>query len=260
MTVYIYCQYEKDSVQLAPVEDHALTVCFTQRNIICPISWNVLGSDPNLPPIPIDACHPAAIRPGCARNPANFWKILDSNTVTVYDIGMEESIDALTVEELAERSETPVRTIRYYIGEGLLPKPTGRGRAAAYTADHLQRLQLIRRLVAQRVPLHEIRNQTAGLSSDDLGSLLADTRSRQEEMSSARISSPKDYLTALLDRAREGRLPTGSSPALRRELWNRYELAPGVELHVSRSADESGRRLVEALLKTVSQEGRNGKA
>ena len=49
----------------------------------------------------------------------------------------------LSIDELARSSELPVRTIRYYVAEGLLPGPGGRGKAATYGEDHLLRLRLI---------------------------------------------------------------------------------------------------------------------
>jgi len=58
--------------------------------------------------------------------------------------------------ELAERSGVAPRTIRLYITRGLLPGPRRRGRAAAYGAEHLERLQEIRRLQQQGQTLHEI--------------------------------------------------------------------------------------------------------
>ena len=72
-------------------------------------------------------------------------------TVTLADVQMtdapELSVAAeLSVDELAERSGTTVRTIRYYQSEGLLPAPVRRGRAVRYGAEHLARLQLIAEL------------------------------------------------------------------------------------------------------------------
>jgi len=207
----------------------------------------------------------------------NFY--LDSDTATVYYKGMEDKGRSWTIEELAEQAESSVRTIRYYISEGLLPKPEGRGRSTIYNAEHLQRLRLIRGLIAQRVPLNEIREQISTLSSNDLEDLLADTRNRQAEEHSARTSSPKEYLSALLARAREERQSpriqqrtmaeplslASPSPSLQlheipvsyKDLWTRYELAPGVELHVARSAEKRERALVKALFEAVSKEGQN---
>jgi DNA-binding transcriptional MerR regulator len=60
--------------------------------------------------------------------------------------------------ELVDRSGVPARTIRWYQSEGLLPKPTKRGRDAVYTDDHLQRLHLIAELRDRGLTLTAIRD------------------------------------------------------------------------------------------------------
>jgi DNA-binding transcriptional MerR regulator len=49
----------------------------------------------------------------------------------------------MTVDQLAERSGVPVRTVRYYQTEGLLPLPERIGREARYTVRHLNHLLAI---------------------------------------------------------------------------------------------------------------------
>jgi DNA-binding transcriptional MerR regulator len=64
--------------------------------------------------------------------------------------------DVATLAELAETSGIPARTIRFYIARGLLNGPVKAGRGAAYTAEHLARLEEIKRLQAQGRVLAEI--------------------------------------------------------------------------------------------------------
>lgn len=59
------------------------------------------------------------------------------------------------------------RTIRYYLAEGLLPPPAGRGPAATYGVGHRDRLRLIRCLQDAHLPLAAIRTQLEAL--DDAG-------------------------------------------------------------------------------------------
>ncbi|HKS70838.1 MAG TPA: MerR family transcriptional regulator, partial [Ktedonobacterales bacterium] len=100
----------------------------------------------------------------------------------------------LTIEELAAHADVPVRTVRYYIAEGLLPGPGSRGKGAAYTGEHLVRLRLIRRLAARRVPLGEIRDLLARLPADEARAVLREEARRAEELeSSAAAPSPKEY-------------------------------------------------------------------
>lgn len=62
----------------------------------------------------------------------------------------------LTVDEVAERAGTTVRTVRYYQSQGLLPAPERVGREARYGDDHLERLRLITRLQHQGLRLTAI--------------------------------------------------------------------------------------------------------
>lgn len=65
----------------------------------------------------------------------------------------------LSLSELAERSGTPGRTIRFYISRGLLAGPFKAGRGAFYGSEHLQRLAEIRERQAEGLTLTEVRHQ-----------------------------------------------------------------------------------------------------
>jgi len=61
------------------------------------------------------------------------------------------------IDELAQRAGLTVDTIRYYAREGLLSPPVKDGRHRLYCKDHLERLDRIRELQAQRFSLAAIR-------------------------------------------------------------------------------------------------------
>jgi MerR HTH family regulatory protein len=61
------------------------------------------------------------------------------------------------IDELAQRAGLTVDTIRYYAREGLLSPPTKQGRHRLYGSEHLERLDRIRELQAQRFSLAAIR-------------------------------------------------------------------------------------------------------
>lgn len=67
----------------------------------------------------------------------------------------------MRIGELAERGGVTVRTIRYYIEEGLLPPPPRRGKYGDFDASYLQRLRLIQRLKEERLSLPAIRLRLA---------------------------------------------------------------------------------------------------
>lgn len=61
------------------------------------------------------------------------------------------------IDELAQKAGLTVDTIRYYAREGLLSPPTKQGRHRLYGTEHLERLDRIRELQAQRFSLAAIR-------------------------------------------------------------------------------------------------------
>lgn len=68
----------------------------------------------------------------------------------------------LTLADLADASGLPARTIRFYIARGLLSGPAKAGRGAAYTAEHLVRLEQIRSLQTAGRSLSEIARMFTG--------------------------------------------------------------------------------------------------
>lgn len=189
----------------------------------------------------------------------------------------------ITIDELAERCGVSVRAIRFYITQGLLPGPGSRGKSATYGDEHLVRLRLIRQLSERHVPLAKIQGLLQGLSLDEVRALLETEEDRSVQLMEAeQRKSPRDYVSALLDDARQARhkplpqrqrasdisvesaqrdlmralspqSPIGeaSSPAKGQggiETWYRWTLAPGIELHVSAEARLRFQKLLRRLL------------
>jgi DNA-binding transcriptional MerR regulator len=178
---------------------------------------------------------------------------------------------SLSIDELSSRADVPVRTIRYYISEGLLPGPGTRGKGASYGEEHLLRLRLIRLLAEQRVPLAELRTRLAGVSAEQVRELLAQEAHRERELRRlAETQSPQDYVASLLARARAARTPAShaapSAPDLPQPdvlsstapTWRHIELAPGVELHVRHDAERQQRPLIDRLLRAARQRAAGG--
>ncbi len=72
-----------------------------------------------------------------------------------------------TLEELAEKSGVPARTIRFYIARKLLPGPLRAGPGAVYGRAHLERLARIRKLQARGLALAEIARILGGEKPSD---------------------------------------------------------------------------------------------
>jgi DNA-binding transcriptional MerR regulator len=85
---------------------------------------------------------------------------------------VDSLVDSLTVAELAERTGVPVRTVRFYQTQGLLPPPERAGREVRYEQLHLDRLHLIADLRDRGFQLSAIREILAH-SGDDPTSLAA---------------------------------------------------------------------------------------
>lgn len=99
-----------------------------------------------------------------------------------------------TLDDLCALTETPKRTVRFYIQSGLIDRPIGLKRAAHYTHTHLEQLLFINKW------------QQSGLSLERIGELLK----QQNE--------PED----LLPRAKAGDIA----------VWSRLTIALGVELQL----------------------------
>ena len=67
-----------------------------------------------------------------------------------------------TLDELCGLSDSPKRTVRYYIQIGLVDRPVGETKAAHYLASHLDQLLKIRQLSDAGVSLERIREVLAG--------------------------------------------------------------------------------------------------
>jgi DNA-binding transcriptional MerR regulator len=183
-----------------------------------------------------------------------------------------------TIDSLSETVGIPIRTIRFYISEGLLPGPGARGKAATYSEEQLLQLRLIRRLVEERVALAEIRERLASLTTEEMRGLLADEERRTAALDRAADRSPRDYIAALLDQAR-ARIPrpaggpAGGMSGLPRDVtmfsfgssarkrstvsdhWRRISLAPGIELHVRSDAETQNAELIDDIVNRARQRG-----
>lgn len=70
--------------------------------------------------------------------------------------------DQHTLNELCVLADLPVRTVRYYIQNGLVNKPQGETRAARYGTKHLEQVLLIKKWTAGGLSLDRIRELLQG--------------------------------------------------------------------------------------------------
>ncbi|MDO9252919.1 MAG: helix-turn-helix domain-containing protein [Hydrogenophaga sp.] len=70
--------------------------------------------------------------------------------------------NAYQLSELCALVDVPVRTVRYYVQQGLVDRPDGETRAARYGTKQLEQLQLIKKWTAAGLSLDRIRELLQG--------------------------------------------------------------------------------------------------
>lgn len=189
--------------------------------------------------------------------------------------------------ELADRAHVTPRTVRYYISQGLLASPEGRGPSARYDQTHLSRLLLIRQLQRQHLPLAEIRRQLRELSDGEVRSLVQTNPERERpssaieyirslgerslppslvarslnesgsppipEFSPIRPNSPASPIPAVpfVEWKAPERSPSRGTPD--RSSWDRIHLSPDIELHVRRPLTRDQNRQLDLLVAFAHQ-------
>lgn len=105
-----------------------------------------------------------------------------------------------SIEELSEKTGFSIRTIRYYIHEGLLEPPPGRGRGGFYFDSHLQKLLEIKSFQEKGLKLAAIHE--------------------------------------IFQKGEKGEITH------EREIWVKYPIKPGIEIHISRELEDRERKRV----------------
>lgn len=165
-----------------------------------------------------------------------------------------------TIQELSELTGFSRRTIRYYIQEGLLKPPAGRGRGGYYYDSHLNSLSKIRQLQNQGLQLSSISkilkeavtetldyvkyhtDEKARAESDTDEMMLAEEAENEAE--DVRFSRE---LRTMTSKPLQHSLYPHHLPA--RQVWIRYPIADGAALHVRRDIDISQRKKIDQLIR-----------
>jgi DNA-binding transcriptional MerR regulator len=147
-------------------------------------------------------------------------------------------VDRLRVEELAERADVSVDTIRFYQKRQLLEPPEREGRVAWYGPEHLDRLARIRELRADGLTLALIGRVLSG----DL-----DATDAPLAVAVAVAESPEEFLT-LTELAERSGVPPALLEAVAREGLLVARIHDGGERYTTADVDvvRSGLSLLEA--------------
>jgi len=172
-----------------------------------------------------------------------------------------------SLQRLAELTGVEARTIRSYIERDLLPGPYGLGPKAAYGREHLERLQVIRRLreADREMTLDRIRGFLAQLTPEQIAAIAAgDLKLASVGLAPPQPASALSYLMSLKGQTPRAPAPPraaaapprGRTPleelldvlgaalprahvarAVRSETWHRVPITPDVELAVRGELD-----------------------
>jgi DNA-binding transcriptional MerR regulator len=156
-----------------------------------------------------------------------------------------------TIEELGNISGFTRRTIRYYIQEGLVKPPAGRGRGGFYFDSHLETLHRIRLLQAEHLGLKAIQEILKG-GDEQSG--------EREDRTEAAVASLQDEATCRSS-IPCGRPSTALHAAIHgeRRVCVKYEIRPGIEIHVDRDLEEAEARRVAEIVRVARSILRQGR-
>ncbi len=120
-----------------------------------------------------------------------------------------------TIDDLCELTGYSRRTIRYYVQEGIIEPPAGRGRGGFYYDSQLNKLFQIKSL------------QEKGMGLMAIAKYLEGGEVREENYS--------------------------------RDIWIRYEVAPGLEISVRRDLEEAEGKKISEIVRVAKSVMREGK-
>lgn len=141
------------------------------------------------------------------------------------------------------------RTVRYYLSENLISASEEKqGTATVYSYFHLLQLLAIKKLQAEHLLIRQIRKMIAEQSENQLEDLLANKQNAKNEaqrfleslLSTSQSGSEGASFAKL---SRQQRAPSANplaapdakrqSPSLNNNVWERFEIEDGLELHIN---------------------------
>ena len=144
-------------------------------------------------------------------------------------------MEGFTAAELGAKVGVSARTVRFYTAQHLLPAPQFRGAATRYLHEHLLHLAAIRYLQRERrVSLAEIRRQMAPLGAAELEQLAAGMLPELRPAPAVPQTAPLAPVLSL------------------GETWQRWLIAPGLEVHLHAAASAEVRVLAERVMRGLA--------
>jgi DNA-binding transcriptional MerR regulator len=180
-----------------------------------------------------------------------------------------------TINDLSELTGYSRRTIRYYIQEGLLDSPAGRGKGGFYFESHLLQLHLIKKLQESGMSLSSIAkyiekgykykekphsNYTETGSNLVSSENLLPTAKKRLDMMKMKIDKILEKETLRSSKVKMGMEDFifeenfyASPPKSSRDVWAKYEIAPGLEISVRRDIEEKQKRKIDDIIRVAME-------
>lgn len=180
-----------------------------------------------------------------------------------------------SIDDLSELTGYSRRTIRYYIQEGLLDSPAGRGKGGFYFDSHLSQLKLIKQLQDKKMSLSSIfkymerdyesskqiyneyikpafeLNMTE--ESFPAANRRADMMKRKMDIISKKELPQKENIIPEKQDFFFEKKVYDLAPESPRDVWVRYEITPGLEINIRRDIEEDQRRKIDDIIRIARE-------
>jgi excisionase family DNA binding protein len=150
-----------------------------------------------------------------------------------------------TIDQVCELTGVSRRTVRYYVQEGLLSPPVGRGRGGNYLESHVKRLREIKSLQEKGWTLSSIERYLktacfpATIETDSEKVLpIPETR---EQLSSQEVVD-RDYTES----------SSAAAMGFCRTVRATFNVAPGVDITVDREVEDSMARKIQEIVRIAT--------
>ena len=177
-----------------------------------------------------------------------------------------------SIKDLEGLTGIKIRTIRFYIAEGLVPPPDGTGGGASYGEKHLLPLQAIKLLHESQIKLSGIKDVLSGMTHEQMRSLVADAEAGTRTWDMASLESwvkpvapvavpvPGNFSFAAIGSSTVSPQPSTNilskltrPAAPEHETWHRLRPLDGIEVNIRSDIDTKTRDLVMQLVNQLKQ-------
>jgi len=175
-----------------------------------------------------------------------------------------------TIDDLSELTGHSRRTIRYYIQEGLVDSPAGRGKGGFYFEKHLSQLRLIKNLQEKGMSLSSISKymEQGKEDKEKLNNKSANYKMSDEAFPGARQRSDMMKMKMDKDSIKEAFYnenkklnyktlhfldPYALPPRSKREVWVKHEIAPGLEINIKRDLEKKQKRKIDDIIRVARE-------